>query len=59
LYPYHLHAGQAHFFELNEKWLVLKPRYFACDVPANIVLILSKTPIKVAGQDLGVFPILL
>jgi len=44
--------------ELKEKYPALNHRYLASVVPAYNVLILSKVPINVAGQLLGVFPIL-
>jgi len=58
LYPYPLQAGHAHLLELKEKYPELNHRYFASVVPAYRVLILSNVPINVAGQLLGVFPIL-
>ncbi len=58
LYPYPLQAGQAPLSELKLKCELLNPRYFASLVPAYKSLILSKTFTKVAGQLLGVFPML-
>jgi hypothetical protein len=58
LYPYHLQAGHAHLAELKLKYDEANQRYLACVVPANKTLILSNVHMKVAGQLLGVFQIL-